>query len=83
LGDGAADGRGPPEMAVAAVVPTRVAHTLDAGRGGWAAARADLAQGGGRRGGPRLGAGPRERGGSAGLRGREGGAAELGRETPA
>jgi hypothetical protein len=68
LGEGAADGRGPPGMAAAAVAPTRAARAQDAGWGGWAAARADSAQGRGGlgwaegEGGARDRAGPRDAG---------------------
>jgi hypothetical protein len=38
LGEGVADGRGPPGMVAATVAPTRAARAQDAGWGGWATA---------------------------------------------
>jgi hypothetical protein len=90
LGKGAADGRGPPGMAAAAVAPTLAARAQDAGWGGWAAAVPIRPKAGERGGaghgwepaGPWLRAGPRERG-LDWAKGEGGGAAELGRGTTA
>jgi hypothetical protein len=83
LGEGTADGQGPPRMACGdGCAHARGARTgREVGRLGRHGANS--AQGGGdRRGGPRLGASPRERG-LGWAKGEGGSAAELGRGTTA